>query len=181
MYGGVPLFAVTVASPSLLPQVAELVDKVDIIVGWVMETLVVLLHPFTSKTDTVYVPALNPVTVIFVCTGTVLHEYVKGDVPPETDAVAEPSLPPLHETFVCDATETVGVELLVMMTSSVEGVQTPLEIVHRKVFAPTPSAVSPDVGEVGVVMVPLPEISVHIPVPTVGVFAARVVEVVQRF
>ena len=68
-----------------------------------------------------------------------------------------------------------------MITSSKEGVHDPLEIVQRKVLEPTPSAVNPDVGEVGVVIVAVPEIKVHIPVPVVGVFPARVAVVEQTF
>ena len=73
----------------------------------------------------------------------------------------------------------VGAASLVMITSSKEGVQEPLEIVHRKVFAPTPIAVKPEVGDVGVVIVAVPEINVHIPVPVVGVFPASVAVVAQ--
>lgn len=77
------------------------------------------------------------------------------------------------------AADTVGTALLVMITSSIEAVQGALEIVHLNVLAPTPRAVSPEVGEEGVVIVPAPEINVHKPVPTVGVFPARVAEVAQ--
>ena len=47
-------------------------------------------------------------------------------------------------------------------------------IVHTNVFAPTLSPVTPEVGSLGVVTVELPAITVHVPVPTVGVFPARV-------
>ncbi len=46
-------------------------------------------------------------------------------------------------------------------------------IVHWKVFVPTLNPVTPDVGEVGVVIVPLPAIKVHKPVPIEGVFPAK--------
>ena len=67
------------------------------------------------------------------------------------------------------------------MTSSVDGAQTPFEIVQRKVFTPTLKPVTPDVGEAGVVTVAPPTMTVHAPVPTIGVFPASVATVAQRF
>ena len=49
-----------------------------------------------------------------------------------------------------------------------------LEIVQLKLFTPTPRAVNPDVAEVGLVIVPVPEINVHKPVPGAGGLPARV-------
>ena len=66
-----------------------------------------------------------------------------------------------------------------IVISSVDGVHTPLEIVQRKVFTPKLKPVTPDVGDVGVVTTPVPAITVHAPVPTVGVFPASVAIVVQ--
>jgi hypothetical protein len=47
-------------------------------------------------------------------------------------------------------------------------------MVHLKVFAPTPRAVTPDVGLPGVVIVPAPLTKVHVPVPVVAVLPANV-------
>ena len=55
----------------------------------------------------------------------------------------------------------------------------PSLIVHTYVLAPTDKLVTPDVGELGVVTVELPAITVHAPVPTVGVFPASVAVVAQ--
>ena len=63
--------------------------------------------------------------------------------------------------------------------SSVVGVHTPLEMVHRNVFTPKLNPVTPDVGDVGVVTTPEPAITVHAPVPTVGVFPASVAVATQ--
>lgn len=52
-------------------------------------------------------------------------------------------------------------------------------MVHINTFAPAPKPVTPDVGDVGVVIVPLPLTSVHKPVPVTGVFPARVALVPQ--
>jgi hypothetical protein len=63
---------------------------------------------------------------------------------------------------------------LVIITSSVDGVQFPLLIVHRSVFVPIPIPVTPEVGEEGVVMVAVPEITDQAPVPAAGIFPASV-------
>ena len=60
------------------------------------------------------------------------------------------------------------------MIASVLGVQVPLLIVHTKVFTPVVKPVTPLVGELGVVTVAVPAVTVHTPVPTVGAFAAKV-------
>ena len=62
----------------------------------------------------------------------------------------------------------------VIVTVSLDGGQTPLLIVHTNVFAPTLSPVTPEVGSLGVVTTAVPAVTVHIPVPTVGVFPANV-------
>ena len=61
-----------------------------------------------------------------------------------------------------------------MVIASVLGGQVPLLIVHTKVFTPVVKPVTPDVGDVGVVTVAVPAVTVHAPVPTVGALAASV-------
>lgn len=61
-----------------------------------------------------------------------------------------------------------------MVISSVDATHVPFEIVQRKVFTPVVSPVTPEVGEEGVVTVADPAITDHAPVPTTGVFPARV-------
>ena len=68
---------------------------------------------------------------------------------------------------------------VVITTSSVEGVQGGLEIVHRKMAVP-PKPVTPEVGEVRVVMVAVPDTTLHAPVPTVGVLPANVAVVTPQ-
>ena len=60
------------------------------------------------------------------------------------------------------------------MIASVLGVQVPLVIVHTNVFTPVVNPVTPLVGELGVVTVADPAVTVHAPVPITGVFAAKV-------
>ena len=56
-----------------------------------------------------------------------------------------------------------------------EAGQTPLEIVQRKVDeAPMVNPVIPDVAKAGVVTTAVPAITVHAPVPVIGLFPARV-------
>lgn len=59
-------------------------------------------------------------------------------------------------------------------TSSEEEAHGELDIVHLNVVAPRPRAVTPEVGEVAVVIVADPDTTVHKPVPVAGVFPASV-------
>lgn len=63
--------------------------------------------------------------------------------------------------------------------SSVDGVQVEFEIVHLNVLIPIVNPVTPEVGDVGVVMVAPPVMTVHNPVPTIGAFPASVAVVAQ--
>ena len=58
-----------------------------------------------------------------------------------------------------------------IVTLEAEGVQGLLEMVHANTLLPKPKPVMEVVGESEFVMTPVPEISVHAPVPTVAVFA----------
>jgi hypothetical protein len=66
-----------------------------------------------------------------------------------------------------------------MITGSLAEGHGAFEIVHVNVLAPTPRPVTPEVGDVGVVMLPEPPVSVHTPVPVTGVFPASVAVVAQ--
>jgi hypothetical protein len=58
-----------------------------------------------------------------------------------------------------------------MVTFEVEGEQGLFEIVHPKILLPKPKFVILVVGESEFVIVPLPEINVQTPVPTIAVLA----------
>jgi len=62
---------------------------------------------------------------------------------------------------------------------SLDAGQVALVIVQTKLFTPTDNPVTPEVGELGVVTVALPVMTVHAPVPTAGVFPASVAVVEQ--
>ena len=69
----------------------------------------------------------------------------------------------------------VGFATAVIITSSVEVEQGELETLQRKVtVVPALKPVTPEVGELGVAMVPVPDTTVHCPVPVVGVLPAKV-------
>ena len=66
-----------------------------------------------------------------------------------------------------------------MSTVSVSSGQVPLEMVQIKVLVPMERPVTADVGWVGEVGVPVPFSRVQVPVPVVGVVAAKVLVVEQ--
>jgi len=67
----------------------------------------------------------------------------------------------------------------VIATVSFEGGHVAFVIVQTKLLAPTDNPVTPEVGELGVVTVALPPMTVHAPVPTTAVFPASVAMVEQ--
>ena len=79
--------------------------------------------------------------------------------------------------IVCDgpASEGVGISFTRIVTVEEVGEQGLFDIVHTKVFNPSPKPVIVVFGEVGFVIVPDPAMIVHKPVPTVGVFADMIV------
>ena len=71
--------------------------------------------------------------------------------------------------------------VVVILIVLVEAVQGALEIVHCSIAVPAAAkAVTPDVGDVGVVIVAVPDTTDHKPVPTVGVFPANVAVVTPQ-
>ena len=82
----------------------------------------------------------------------------------------------MHRLWSGPAAAVVGTGSRVIVTSSKDGGQVPFEIVQRNTFAPTLNPVTPELGEFGDEIVPVPEISVHVPVPVDGMFPASVVD-----
>src|SRR5205823_3925995 len=79
-----------------------------------------------------------------------------------------------HIDWSAPAFDVVGDASRVMVVVSLDAGQLPLMIVQTNEFAPADNAVTPDVGEPGDVTDALPAITVHTPVPTVGVLPASV-------
>ena len=82
----------------------------------------------------------------------------------------------LHRFWVPPGMEVVGGAAILIVMSSVELLQAPLEIVHLRVEEPRERPVTPEVEEDELLkpMLELPEITDQEPVPTEGAFAARV-------
>jgi len=125
----------------------------------------------------VEVPANKPVRPEFGLEGVVILPLpaINVHTPDPTPGILPANVVVL-EQIVWSGPAAAGVgtaETVIITVSEVEG-QGALEIVQRKLLAPTPRAVNPDVAEVGVVMVPAPEINVHKPVPGAGALPARV-------
>jgi hypothetical protein len=78
------------------------------------------------------------------------------------------------------ALETDGFPTNEISTASMEGPHGAFVIVHFNEYALPATPVNVEVGEVGVVIVPPTPVTIlHIPVPTIGVFPAKVAEVPQ--
>ena len=130
----------------------------------------------------VFVPKANPVTpeVGEVGVVTVAPPAITVHTPAPTVGVFPASVAVVeHTVWFGPAAESVGKLKRKIVTESNDAAHVPLEMVQTKIFVPTPNPVSPDVGEVGVVMVALPATMVQSPVPTTGVFPASVVLVAQ--
>ena len=128
-------------------------------------------------------PTLNPVTPDDGDDGvvTVAPPVTTVHVPVPTTGVFPARVAEVKQTvWSIPAFDTVGGVSRKMVMSSVEGVHTPLEMVHRKIFAPKLNPVTPEEGDAGVVTTPVPAMTVHAPVPTIGLFPASVAVVVHN-
>ena len=131
----------------------------------------------------VLTPTLNPVTPELGDVGVVKIPVPATTVhnPVPTVGVLPASVPEVIQiNWSIPAFDAVGGVLRKIVMSSVEGVHTPLEMVHRKIFAPKLNPVTPEEGDVGVVTTPVPAMTVHAPVPTIGLFPASVAVVVHN-
>ena len=163
----------TAHTPWSVPALAVVGDASRVIVTVSLDDV----HPGLPIVQTnVFAPTERPVTpevgLPAVVTDAVPAITVQAPVPtvgvfPASDEVGEQTV------WSGPAFAVVGEEPLVIVTVSLDGGQEALLIVHTNVFAPMLKPVTPDVGLPGVVTDAPPAITVHTPVPTVGVLLAR--------
>lgn len=70
-------------------------------------------------------------------------------------------------------------QVLLIVTSAKEAVHGALLMVHRNTLLPVPSPVTVVLGLAGLLMMPVPDTLLHIPVPFDGVLPESVVAVLQ--
>lgn len=131
------------------------------------------------------VPGTKPVTVVVGEFGLVMVA-----VPKMIDHVPVPTVGVLavivvvvtaHNTLSVPAFAEVGFKSTFTTALSEFGIQPGAETVHCTVYEPpATSPVNVEVGEFGLVTVAVPEVTVHVPVPTVGAVAERLAAVVPH-
>jgi hypothetical protein len=129
----------------------------------------------------IFIPIANPVMVVFSILGLVIIPVPEINVqyPVPTVGVLAAIVvvgDAIQSVCVGPAFDTEGISFTIKATVAVEAKHGGFEIVHAKTFVPNPKPVIVVFSIVGFVIIPLPETKVHIPVPTVGVFAAIVAE-----
>jgi hypothetical protein len=139
-------------------------------------------EPFEIVHRKVFTPTLKPVTPEVGEDGvvTVAVPEITVHIPvPATGVFPASVLVVSQSVWSVPAADVVGGVSRSIVISSVEGAQVPLEIVQRNVLMPILNPVTPDEGEEGAVTVPVPAITVQIPVPVTGMFPVIVAVVKQ--
>jgi hypothetical protein len=134
------------------------------------EALVIVQTNVFAPTDSAVTPdAESPGVVTVAVPAMTVHTPVPTEgLLPASVAVE------LHTPKSAPAFAVVGDSSRVMVTVSLEEGHEPFVIVQTNVFAPMDNPVTPEDGDPAVVTVEVPSITVHAPVPTVGVFPASV-------
>lgn len=136
--------------------------------------------PFPIAHWNTFVPKPKLLIVVLFKLGFVIVPIpeTKVHVPVPTEGIFAAIIAPEEQTdWDGPAFETVGLSSRFIETVEDDEGQTPLLIVHCKIFTPTVSDVKPDVGKIGAVIVPPPETKFHNPAPIVGMFPASVAAV----
>jgi hypothetical protein len=125
------------------------------------------------------VPAVNPVMVLVAERELVIvplpETFIHRPVPEVGMFPARVVDPVLTQiVWLGPAFEMEGSGIPVIVTFEAEAGQGKFVILHRKTFGPVPRPVTVVFGRRGFVIVPLPEINVHEPVPTAAVLPAIV-------
>ena len=125
-------------------------------------------------------PTESPETLVFA-----KEVFAKVPVPettlqdPPVAAVAAKVVELLQIVWSIPEFGVIGFASTSMLTSSNEGVQTPFEIVHLKVLVPVDNPDTEVFARFAFANVPVPEMTVHTPLPTVGALPLSVVTVAQ--
>ena len=169
-------------SDPALAMVAGAAILITIVSVDVAHGLLLMVH-----TRVALVPTVMPVTALVGELGVLIVAVpdinVHKPVPTAGVFAAKVLLVTLHRPWSAPALAVVGRADTFMVTSSLVLPQPPLLIVHLKVtLAPAVKPVTVVVADVGVVIVAVPDTTVHSPVPTVAVFPDNVVLVtLHRF
>jgi hypothetical protein len=127
----------------------------------------------------VLAPMLKPVTddVGLNAFANVAEPLLTVQLPvPDVGAFAASVAEVPHTLSSEPALDVVGEDTLVIVTLLIEAVQGELEIVHTRIFDPADKPVTDDVGLEALANVAEPLLTVQLPVPDVGAFAASVAE-----
>ena len=133
--------------------------------------------PFVIVHTNVFTPVVNPVAPLVGDVGvvTVAVPAVTVHAPVPIVGVLAASVAVAEQiVWSGPAVEVVGNGSTFIVIVSVLAAQVPLLIDHTKVFTPVVRPVTPLVGDAGVVTSPVPVITVHAPMPVVGILAASV-------
>ena len=127
-------------------------------------------------------PIDSPVTLVFA--SEILAKFPDPEmmlhVPPVA-AVAAKVVELLQMFWSLPAFGVIGFASTLMLTSSKDGAQTPLEIVHLNTLVPVDNPETEEFPRLALAKVPVPEIIVHKPFPTAGTLPFSDVTVAQIF
>ena len=128
-----------------------------------------------APTDNPVTPVLGELGLVIVTPGGPVHT-------PALTVVLAFNVPVVVLHTVCEepASDCEGA-LIVIVAVEVAAAQAPLVTVQVKVLLPTAKPVTPEVGLLGVVTVPEPDVKVQAPVPTVVVAFKFVVVTLHKF